>query len=195
MKKIILSLLGLVFGISILSACGSGQPATYAPAAYGVPGHCYFVNSQAEAIALQNAGLCPRSWVPTVMPLSWEEEYYPFYSSPAYYNTYVPVRARHAYVRTETTFYRAHTSSIRTASARATYRSSTGGTVRGTTIIKSKTSFGSGTSFGSSGSKYGSGSLRSRTGTGSSSGYSSRTSSRSGGGSFGGGGLRSSSHR
>jgi hypothetical protein len=195
--KALVALGGLAVAGTLLTACGSDQPQTYAPAAYGQNGVCYYVDSPAEVVALQNAGLCPRNWVAGPMPGYWLNEYYPYYDSPSYYNSYVPVRYRAGYVRTEATYYKTHTSAIRTASSRAVYKSSSGSTVKGSTILKGKTTFGSGTSFGTSGAKYGSGSLRSgtRSGTTSRSGYSSgSTSSRTSGG-FGGGGLRSSSHR
>jgi hypothetical protein len=144
----------------------SSQPLTYAPAAYGANGDCYYVNSAAEAIALEAAGLCPRSWAPTLMPVAWEDEYYSYYDSPAYYDTYVPSRARTVYVRTETTFGKTNRTAITARSKLATYKSSAGKTVKGTQVT-SKTQFGSGKSFGKSGQKYGGGSLRSGTSTGS----------------------------
>jgi hypothetical protein len=186
-----------------VAGCSSSAPVpvTYAPAAYGVPGHCYYADSAAEAIALQAAGLCPRGWVPTLMPLAWHEEYYSYYDSPAYYDTYVPARVRTVYVRTETTFGHANRTAITTRSRQATYKSSSGTIVKGTSVT-SKTKFGSGKSFGTSGQKYGSGSLRSgssKSGTsksGSSGSGSSRSgSSRSGSLRSGSSGSRSGSHR
>ncbi len=138
---------------------GSGQPVTYAPAAYGQNGQCYYVSSPAEAVALEQAGLCPPGWVPAPMPLSWQEEYYAYYDSPAYYGTYVPARYRTVYIRTEGTFGTRYRTSIATLASRGIYRSSAGGTVRG--YKSGNTRFGSGTSFGSGGRKYGGGSLRS----------------------------------
>lgn len=189
-----------------VAGCSSSAPVplTYAPAAYGVPGHCYYADSPAEAIALQAAGLCPSSWVPTLMPLAWHEEYWDYYDSPAYYDTYVPVRSRTVYVTRETTFGHANQTAITTRSKSASYKSSSGKTVKGSTLT-GKTKFGSGISFGTTGQKYGGGSLRSAgsksgsgtsksgsTGSGSSKSGSSRSGSsgsRSGG--FGGGSLRS----
>jgi len=170
--------------------CGTAQPLTYAPAAYGQNGQCYYLNSPAEVTALENAGLCPRSWVPAPMPLSWEEEYYDYYDSPVYYDTYVPVRYRTVYVTRVTTFGRTYRSQISTLSKSATYRTSSGGTVKGTGIT-GKTRFGSGCSFSCAGSKYGSGSLRSGSGSGSRTGTSRTSTSR-----YGSGSLRGSSgHR
>lgn len=145
----------------VTAACGSmgnGQAVTYAPAAYGQNGQCYYINSPAEAQALEQAGLCPAGWVATPMPLSWEQEYYAYYDSPAYYNSYVPVRYRTVYVHTESAFGTRYRTSITTLSSKATYRSSAGSTVHG---YKSGTvRFGSGTSFGSTGQQYGGGNLR-----------------------------------
>ena len=73
----------------------------------------------------------------------------------------MPVRYRTVYVSRETTFGRTYHGRIVTLSRSATYRSSNGGTVRGT-AINGKTRFGSGTSFGSSGQRYSGGSARQR---------------------------------
>lgn len=198
MRKII-TVIALIAGlVSLLSVagCGSGSgsgsgPATYAPAAYGAPGHCYYIQDPAEAIALEQAGLCPRGWVPTLAPLYWQQEYWPYYSSPAYYSHYVPARYRTAYVTRERTFGRSYRSAIAIRSRAAVYRSSAGGTVKGSKVLTSRARFGSGTA----GVSYGGGK---RSGT---SGYSgSRSRSGSSGGSFGsrsgsgsfGGGSRSS---
>jgi hypothetical protein len=173
------------------AGCAStGQPVTYAPAAYGVPGHCYYVDSPAEALALRAAGLCPAAWTPTPMPLTWEEEYWDYCDSPAYYGTYVPVSARTVYIHRETAFGRTYRTAIAARSRTATYRSSSGTLVKGTHLT-GKTRFGSGTSFGSAGQKYGSGSLRSRSGTAGGSVTSRGTTSGSRSGGFSGGSLRS----
>lgn len=162
---------------------------TYAPAAYGIPGHCYYVDDPAEAIALQHAGLCPRSWVPTLMPSAWHEEYYSYYDSPAYYTHYVPVRQRAVYVSTQRSYGTRYRSAISSLASRAKYRGSDGSTATGTKVAKAK--FGSGTSFGTTGRQYGGGSARTGTSsrtsrTGTSPG--SRPAGRSGG--FGGGSAR-----
>lgn len=110
---------------------GTTAVVTYAPAAYGVPGHCYYIDYPAEATALIAAGLCPSSWVATQAPLSWEEEYDDYYSSPAYYTRYVPAAYRTVYVRTETTFRTTYRVQIASASKSATYKGSNGTTVTG----------------------------------------------------------------
>jgi len=203
-KRRLLAAALAVAAVLPLAACGGYNEAagavTYAPAAYGVSGHCYYVNSPAEVTALEAAGLCPRSWAPALMPTAWEDEYYSYYDSPAYYDTYVPARVRTVYVRTETTFGKSNRTAITTRSKTATYRTSTGKTVKGTSVT-AKAKFGSGTSFGTSGQKYGGGSLRSGSGSSgtvtSKSGSSGFSSSRSGSlrsGSFSGS-RSSGSHR
>jgi hypothetical protein len=167
---------GTTGAVLLTAACGQPGAVSYYPMSFGVPGHCYYVSTPAEVIALRGAGLCPASWLPTPMPLSWEEEYYSYYDSSAYYDTYVPAASRTVFVTRMMSFGGGHRSQISTLSRSATYRSSSGSTVKGTQIA-GKSRFGSGCSFSCAGSKYGGGSLR--TGT-------SRTSTRS----FGGGGLR-----
>lgn len=153
-----------VLGAALLTAaCGSlsstAGAISYAPAAYGQNGDCYYINSPAEAVALEQAGLCPRSWVPVLMPLAWHEEYYSYYDSPSYYDTYVPARYRTVYVTRQRGFYRSYHARITTLSRSAVYKTSAGGTIKGTTIT-SRTRFGSGTSFGSAGQQYGGGTAR-----------------------------------
>jgi hypothetical protein len=163
-----------------IAACSASQPVTYAPAAYGVNGQCYYVNSPAEAVALEDAGLCPRSWVPALMPSAWHEEYYGYYDSPAYYTHYVPVRQRAVYVTAQRSYGTRYRSAISSLASRAKYRGSDGSTATGTKVAKAR--FGSGTSFGTTGRRYGGGSARTSGGS-SRTGASSRTGSPSGGGS------------
>jgi hypothetical protein len=178
--------------VSVAGCSSAPAPLTYAPAAYGVPGHCYYADSPAEAVALQAAGLCPRSWAATLMPAPWQEEYYSYYDSPAYYDTYVPARVRTVYVQREATFGKSNQAAIKTRSKTATYRTSSGKTVKGTQLT-GKVKYGSGTSFGSSGQKYGGGSLRSGTSKSGTSGSVSSKSGSTGSGSSRSGSLRSGS--
>jgi len=199
-KRIVSAAAVSLAAAAVVAGCSSAPaPLTYAPAAYGISGHCYYVDDPAEAVALQAAGLCPRSWVPTLMPVAWHEEYYAFYDSPAYYDTYVPAKVRTVYVQRQTSFGRTYRTAIATRSKTAVYRSSAGTTVKGSQVTGT-TRFGSGKSFGTAGQKYGSGSLRSGSvspKSGSPGSVSSRSGSlrsgssgsRSGG--FGGGSLRS----
>jgi hypothetical protein len=155
-----------VTAAAVLAACsssptGSAQAVTYAPAAYGVPGHCYYVNYPAEATALIAAGLCPRGWVPTQAPLAWEEEYADYYDSDAYVTTYVPAVDRVTYRSTQTRFYTRYRVTIISAEKSAVYRSSTGATVKGYTGSAMKFSGGNGSTL-----RNGGGSARSGGGSG-----------------------------
>lgn len=148
-KKVVAA--GLV--LAAAAGCSSSlfqddsTPVVYTPAAYYQTVNnvyeCYYINSMDEAYALENAGLCPMYAIPTLMPISWEEMYFSYYSSPAYYNTYVPLAYRRTYVNvTCVHFHQTYSSQITRLSARAVYHSSGGGTVRGVTKTSS---FSSGT--------------------------------------------------
>src|SRR6202000_3297473 len=93
-KKITVGAAGFVLAASAVSGCQwlDGNSTTYyTPAAYYQTGggvyECYSISQMAEPYALENAGLCPTYAIPTPMPLSWEEMYWDYYSSAAYYNT------------------------------------------------------------------------------------------------------------
>ena len=181
-------------GIATLAGCGS-QPVTYAPAAYGVPGHCYYVQDPAEAVALEAAGLCPNGWAPTLMPLYWHEMYYGYYDSPSYYGRFVPASHRTVYVSRQRSFGSSHATVIRATSARARYKGSNGTTVSGVTVTKAKARFGSGTAGTSYGGGKRSGTGTSGYGSGSRSGSRSGTSGGSRSGGFGGGSRSGGGHR
>ncbi|MEV5710093.1 hypothetical protein [Actinoallomurus sp. NPDC052274] len=125
-----------------LVAC-HGEDVTYVPAAYGVPGHCYYAYSPDEVGYLYAAHLCPAGWVATPMPVWWHERYYRYYASPAYYTHYVPVRVRTVYVTSQRTFYRTYRVQIVQQSRYATYKGSNGRTVSG---AKAGRRFGAGPS-------------------------------------------------
>lgn len=194
MKRIAALIAGLFIAVAALAGCSHPAPVSYAPAAYGEAiggvGHCYFDDDAYEAQQLLAAGLCPAGWVPTPMPLYWHEEYWSYYSSPAYVNRYVLVSHRTIYVTHETTFHTTYSSQITAASSKAAYKGSNGKTVTGTTA-KMKFSTGSGST-----SKVGGGSLRSGTTGGStgggsgSGGKSSITVKPKAGSNVGGGSLR-----
>lgn len=166
-----------------LTGCGDGD-VTYAPAAYGIPGHCYYVDSPVEAVALTAAGLCPASWTPTLMPLAWHEQYYPYYSSPAYVTRYVPVASRTVYVQHQTTFGATYKTQIASATKTAVYKGSNGKTVPASGIGISKFGGGSSAKYGG-GARNGASTVSKSSGGSSSSSSRSSTSSRSSG--FGGG--------
>lgn len=188
-RRIAALIAGLLIAVAALAGCAHSTPVSYAPAAYGANGQCYYDDDPYEAQQLLAAGLCPAGWVPAPMPLYWHEEYYSYYSSPAYYNRYVLVSHRTVYVTHETTFHTTYSSQIASASSKATYKGSNGKTVTGTTA-KMKFSSGSGST-----SKMGGGSLRSGSSGGSGSGSGASKSggtvkSKTGSGSIGGGSLR-----
>lgn len=181
-RRLALLIAGILAAVTALAGCSNGTPVSYAPAAYGETinsvGHCYYDSDPSEAVALISAGLCPATWIPTPMPLYWHEEYWSYYSSPAYYNTYVGASYRAVYISHETTFHATYSRQISAASAKAVYKGSNGKTVTGTTA-KMKFSTGSGST-----SKAGGGSLRGgstgKTGT-SKTGTTTKTTVRSGG--------------
>lgn len=127
------------------AACGGGnsQPISYAPAAYGANGQCYYVDDATEAVSLMAAGLCPPTWVPTPMPLAWHEMYYNYYASPAYV-VYVPANRRSYYTTSQVTFQKTYSVQINTASRNATWKGSNGKTVPGSAVNPGKMSFGGG---------------------------------------------------
>jgi hypothetical protein len=195
-RRIAALLAGLFIAVAALAGCSQPAAVSYAPAAYGQNGQCFYDQDPSEATALLAAGLCPAGWVATPMPLYWHEEYYSYYSSPSYFNVYVPAARRTVYVTHETTFHTTYSSQITSASSKATYKGSNGKVVTGTTA-KMKFSSGSGST-----GKVGGGSLRSGTSGGSTGGSSGGTGSgggkttttvkpKGGGGSVGGGSLRS----
>jgi hypothetical protein len=174
-----------------LTACGGSDDSdvTYSPAAYGEvvggQGLCYFDQDPYEAQQLLATGMCPAGWIPYQMPTYWHQQYYGYYSSPAYYNRYVLVSRRTVYVTHETTFHTTYSTQITAASKAASYRGSNGKTVSGSKVGTAK--FGGGSARQQT---YGGGSGRANTtgGTGSKSGSyggGSGRSSTSGGGSAG----------
>lgn len=152
---------------SAVTACGSSTgsssaPLTYAPAAYGQQAgkvfDCYYISWPSEGASLEAAGLCPVGSMATPMPLSWEQEYWAWYSSPAFYNAYVPAADRSTYTRvTVVHFSSTYKTQISSAEARAVYKSSSGTRVTGTS--KLKFSSGSKSANGSS-AVHGGGSVR-----------------------------------
>jgi hypothetical protein len=176
--RLILAVLAAALTGGALSGCSLGDDSdpTYTPAAYyqtvGGVYECYYTTTTQEAYSLMAAGLCPAGSMPTPMPLSWEEMYWSYWSSPAYYNTYLPVGYRSTYTRvTIVHFSSTYKSQISAASSKAVYKSSAGGTVSGSKV--NTTQFGSGSRATKS---YGGGSR-----SGSSSGKSSYSGSRSAG--------------
>lgn len=127
------ALLAGLFLFAGLTACGNDSVA-YRPAAFGENNQCYYVEDPLEVVALQNAGLCPRTWAPTLMPLFWHQQYAYYYDYPGYYNTFVPVGFRTTYVTHVHTFEKTYASDIKSASKSAKFKGSNGKTVTGNKI-------------------------------------------------------------
>lgn len=130
-----------------LTACN--EPVSYAPSAYGEHNRCYYVHDPAEVIALQQAGLCPRTWVAYPMPVYWHATYYTYYSSPVYYNSYIPVQRRTYYRTTAVTrFEREHRTEIKRYESRGKWKGSDGKEANGRTVTNEvrsgKSTFSSG---------------------------------------------------
>lgn len=160
MKKIIAS---AVIGAVTLSATACGlipngdDDVSYAPAAYYQVVNniyeCFYITSPAEAEALKAAGLCPPGAMDVPMPQAWEAEYWSYWSSPAYYNTYIPVSYRSNYTHVTIVSLNRSTSFTRMStslSSRATYRGTNGSTVTGVRLSsRSYSSTGSQSNIGS----------------------------------------------
>lgn len=138
-RRVALAVVGTAI-LATMAACDpSAGSATYTPAAYyqtiGGVNECYYADDPGEVTDLIQAGLCPANSVATIMPLAWEEEYWDYYSSPAYYDTYMPVRYRSRYTSvTIVHFSRTYSKQISTMSSKAVYKSSAGGTVSGSKV-------------------------------------------------------------
>lgn len=181
-RRLLAALAVLLGTLAGAAGCGHGAT-TYAPAAYGENGHCYYLDYPAEAVTLIHDGLCPSSWIPWPMPASWEADYAPYYDSPAWYDTYVPRANRTVYVHHITTYMHTHAAIIRQDASEARYRSSTGKTVSGTTVAAEVAShsvkFGGGArskkSYGGGARSGGSSHSSTSHGSGSSHGHSTRS--------------------
>lgn len=156
-------LAALAAGITLtaLTGCGSSAPAHAPMASYGMNGACYWIYSPAEADNLKAQGLCAPNAPEIQAPPAWVDEYYYYYRSDLYVDTFVPPMYRNYYRSTYMPGYqRANHAQIARLSRKATYYTTSGTKVSGVT---STARFGSGSSFGSTGQRYGSGNLRSRT--------------------------------
>lgn len=166
MRRFLIALLATALAGATLTACSDDSDPSYTPAAYwqtvGNVHECYYVDDTQEVYNLIAAGLCPAGSIPTLAPLTWQEEYWSYYSSPAYYNTYMPVAYRSHYTSvTVISFSRTYKTQISAASSKAVYKSSAGGTVSGSKVnakqfgsgSRSSTSYGGGSRSGSSTSK------------------------------------------
>lgn len=165
MKRTLATIAALV-GLAGLAGCGGhGHATAYRPIAYGENGLCYYVQSPAEVVALQGAGLCGGAWIPTPMPLYWHQRYYPYYASGAYANVYVPAHVRTVYIQSERNWGASNKSAIATAAKAAKYEGSNGKVVSATKIGATK--YGAGNRFGPAGTKFGGGARNATPGAGS----------------------------
>lgn len=152
--RLALALIGVV-AFAGLGGCGRSEPVAYRPAAFGVPGQCYYLHDPLEALELRARGLCDPGWAPTLMPLAWHQMYYPFYSSPSYINVYVPRAQRTVVLRGERTWGSANKGAIAAQARQAKYLGSNGKVVPASKIGATK--YGAGNRFGPSGTKFGGG--------------------------------------
>jgi hypothetical protein len=198
-RRLAILIAGLFAVLAALGGCAKHKPVSYAPAAYGMQVgsvyECYYVDNPAEVQTLIVNGLCPVGSVPTRMPQSRLNEYFAYYDSPAYYNTYVPASYRSGYIGTYHTYYVQHVTVINAAADSASWKDSNGKTVSGAKVNTAKMKFSTGSG---SNSTMGGGSLRGGSSGGSvsggssggSSGGGSHTKSKSSSGGSSGGSLR-----
>lgn len=190
MKTKFAVLISAVLMLTGLTACGHNDM-SYRPAAFGQSGQCYYVDNPAEAIALQQAELCPSSWIPTVMPLFWHQQYAYYYDYPGYYNRFVPVSSRTIYVTHAHTFENTYRSQIKTASKTAQFRGSDGKTYTGNKIKVGPKTFTGGSNKGG----FSGGSNKSKTCGMSQSGYAYKGGGTTGGTSGGSSGFSGGGNR
>lgn len=112
LKKVAVSLaLAAVIGASADSCVGADAILMPSSMGYWNGGvyDCYYIESVDEVAAYENAGLCNAYSDPVLMPDSFENEYWGYFSSPTYYNRYMPVRYRYSYthitISHTTTYY------------------------------------------------------------------------------------------
>lgn len=155
MRKIAMLLVGLVAILGLSTACSS-SPVTYQPVGYGPTWngnqYCGWLESPLEC---QNSGINQLYWgqMGYTQPVGyvpgyggslasslfyWNLAYSPWYSSPRYYNTYVPASYRTVYVQHNTTFNHTYATQTKAAASTATYKGSNGKTVSGTKVKTSQ---------------------------------------------------------
>lgn len=150
MRAATIALAAAMIGVGTAACSSIGDDGvTYSPAAYYQRIHgvdeCYYVDDVTEVANLIYAGLCPRDAIAVQMPLAWEEEYWPYYSSTSYIDTYIPSNRRtHFTSVTVVTFSTRYKTQISTQSKKAVYKGSNGTTTTGSSA-KKFTGSGSGT--------------------------------------------------
>lgn len=151
-----LSLVLAMFALTALAVSGcTNKPSYYSGnditglAAYGVQNgsvfDCYYVDDIGEVAALEQAGLCPPGSTAMAAPLLWRETNWAYYSSPAYYNAYIPVGYRSHYATVYVvSFNSQYSKQISTAESNAVYKTSGGKTVSGSSVKTGTLKFNSG---------------------------------------------------
>jgi hypothetical protein len=159
-KKFVVGLVMVAMTSLGLAACGGNPNVAYTPslAAFGnsTLSQCYMPlsvpQSYWQSIEQQyiQRGWCHAGWQPTYIPQNMYMTYYPYYSSPVFYNAYIPVAYRTSYVSYERGFGTTYRSQIATLDRTAVYRGSNGKT---TTYNQIKSGGGSRSSFGTGGTR------------------------------------------
>ncbi len=152
-------LIGAVTTLALLGvpACGSDEPEAFVPATFQASdGRCYYVDDEGEVEQLKNDGLCPRSAAP--VQVADDDDfmflYFPFLSSPAYRDHYVPAHKRSAFQSRLNRVSQRHGGRIAERSKQATYLSSkTGKPVPASRVAPGQ--FGNGNKGFGNGSKVG----------------------------------------
>ncbi len=142
----------------LLAATGCSKPeqrVAYRPVAYGADNQCWYVDDPGEVQKLVEDGLCQAGWASAPMPDHWRMRYWNYYSSPSYYDVYVPPTRRLTYAAALRSFGEARRSEIETASRQAMYVGSNGKTVTADKIGVAR--YGGGNRFGPAGVKFGGG--------------------------------------
>lgn len=130
-------------GVAATAACTgtntTAVPVNGTPTAFGVQDgpifDCYYADDPQEVTNLINAGYCPFGSAAVAMPLTWRETWWAYYSSPRYYNTYIPPA------------YRVHYSTVYVVSFQRTYKTQITAAERNARYSTVKPTFGGGASI------------------------------------------------
>lgn len=157
MKRLTALTASAVLVLATLTACGSSDdnltPSARGPQNVSGQSTCVWIDSPAEC---QDSGVPPERWFqsPQTQPAAsnagfhdddflmqlfmWHVIYSDWFSSPGYYDRYVPVARRTVYVTHVTTFNATYHVQEQSARSRATYRTSSGKTVTGNKVDPKK---------------------------------------------------------
>ncbi|MGH9011058.1 MAG: hypothetical protein ACRDYF_14585 [Acidimicrobiia bacterium] len=154
MKRWVVAALA-VTGLLVATGCSKPERVAYRPISYGADNQCWYVDDPEEVRHLVQDGLCHANWAATPMPDHWRMRYWNYYSSPSYYDVYVPPGRRLTYAASQRSWGEARRTDIETASRQATYLGSNGKAVTAEKIGVAK--YGGGNRFGPVGTKFGGG--------------------------------------